>query len=68
MPALETRDDIGSQREPVHNLAFAFVTPLGADDDHIRHLETLLDRKDYGQGLAGLGVIRKTKMSGFSLA
>ena len=35
--ALEAHHDIGLEREPVDDLAFAFVAPLGADHDHIRH-------------------------------
>ena len=35
--ALEAHDDVGPLRQPVDDLALAFVAPLGADDDHIRH-------------------------------
>ena len=35
--ALKAHDDIGLLGEPVDDLALAFVTPLGADDDHIGH-------------------------------
>ena len=33
VPALETRDCADPLGKQVHDLAFAFVTPLGADDD-----------------------------------
>jgi len=35
--ALEAHDHIGPRGQPVHNLAFAFVAPLGADHRHVRH-------------------------------
>ena len=37
--ALETHDDVGLLGEPVDDLAFAFVAPLGADHDNICHEE-----------------------------
>src|SRR5215468_9817806 len=37
MAALETHYNVGLLREPIDNLALAFVTPLRADDHHIRH-------------------------------
>ena len=37
MAALEAHDDIGALRQPVDDLAFAFITPLGADDGNIGH-------------------------------
>jgi hypothetical protein len=37
VPALETDDDVGLLREPIDNLAFALVAPLGADHDDICH-------------------------------
>ena len=37
MSALETGDDIGALRQPVDDLALAFVTPLGADHGNICH-------------------------------
>jgi hypothetical protein len=37
MTALEADDDVGLLRQPVDDLAFAFVSPLGADHHHIRH-------------------------------
>src|SRR4029078_88376 len=37
MAALEANDDIGLFREPVDDLAFAFVAPLGSDNHDIRH-------------------------------
>ncbi|MOA40092.1 hypothetical protein D3C78_1619260 [compost metagenome] len=33
--ALEAHYALGAFREPIHELALAFVTPLGADHDHI---------------------------------
>jgi hypothetical protein len=39
MAALEADDDVGLLGEPIDNLALAFVTPLGADNDDIRHEE-----------------------------
>src|ERR1044072_8314642 len=37
MAALETNDDIGLLRQPVDDLTFAFVAPLGSDNHDIRH-------------------------------
>ena len=39
MPALEAYDDVGLLGQPVDNLAFALVPPLGADHDNICHEE-----------------------------
>ena len=36
--ALEAHDDVGALRQPVDDLALAFVAPLRSDDDHIRHV------------------------------
>jgi len=38
MPALETHHDIGALRQPIDDLALAFVAPLGADDHDIGHV------------------------------
>jgi hypothetical protein len=35
---LKTRHDIEAVGKEVYNLAFPFVTPLGAQYDHITHL------------------------------
>ncbi len=35
--ALEPHDDVGLLRQPVDDLAFAFVAPLGSDNHDIRH-------------------------------
>ena len=35
--ALKAHDDVGLLGEPVDDLAFAFVAPLRADHDHVRH-------------------------------
>ncbi len=37
VPALEAHDDVRLDGQPVDDLALAFVAPLGADDDHVRH-------------------------------
>jgi hypothetical protein len=37
MAALKADHDIGLLGQPIDDLAFAFVTPLGADHDNIRH-------------------------------
>src|SRR5277367_5134186 len=37
MPALKTHHDLGAFGEPINDLAFAFVTPLGADHGDIAH-------------------------------
>ena len=37
--ALEADDHVGPAREPVDDLALAFVAPLGADDGYIGHFE-----------------------------
>ena len=39
--ALEADDDVGLLGQPVDDLAFAFVAPLGADHHHIRHRDIL---------------------------
>ena len=39
MATLEADDDVGLLGEPVDDLALAFVAPLGADHDNIRHEE-----------------------------
>ena len=41
VPALETHHHIGTLRQPVHQLALAFVAPLGADHSNIRHFRFL---------------------------
>src|SRR5579883_340630 len=38
---LKAHHDIGALREPIDDLAFSLVTPLGADHRHIRHLRIL---------------------------
>ena len=38
--ALEAHHDIGAMAEPVDDLAFAFVAPLGADHHDCGHLDT----------------------------
>ena len=37
MTALEADDDVGADRQPVDDLTFAFVAPLGADHHDIGH-------------------------------
>ena len=37
VPALEAHDDVGALRQPVDDLALAFVTPLGADHGYVGH-------------------------------
>jgi hypothetical protein len=37
MPALETHNNIGPATEPVDDLAFAFVAPLGAHNCYVCH-------------------------------
>ncbi len=39
MAALEANDDVGLFRQPVDDLALAFVAPLRADHHHVRHSE-----------------------------
>ena len=47
MATLETDDDIGLFRQPVDNLTFAFVAPLGSDNHDIRHqISSLRQRPD----------------------
>ena len=41
MTALEANDDVGLLRQPIDDLALAFVAPLRADHHHIRHSDTL---------------------------
>ena len=40
MPALKTRDHICPLAEPVDDLAFSLVTPLGADNNHVGHIRS----------------------------
>jgi hypothetical protein len=42
VPALIAHHDIGLLREPVDDLALAFVAPLGADYDHVGHQPIIL--------------------------
>ena len=35
--ALEAHDHVRLERQPIDDLAFALIAPLGADYDHIRH-------------------------------
>jgi hypothetical protein len=35
MAALETHHGVGTFRQPVHQLALTFVTPLGSNDDDV---------------------------------
>ena len=39
--ALEAHDDVGLLGQPVDDLAFAFVAPLGSDHHDIRHRGSL---------------------------
>ena len=41
--ALEAHDDVGALRQPVDDLALAFVAPLGADDDYVGHCALIPD-------------------------
>ena len=57
--ALEADDDVGLLRQPVDDLAFAFVAPLGADHHHIRHqLQFLRQFTDTGAGGPGRSTFR----------
>ena len=42
MAALEAHDHVGAARQPVDDLALAFVAPLGADDGDVSHGISLL--------------------------
>jgi hypothetical protein len=44
MTALKTRDHVGAFGKPIYNLAFAFVTPLGAHHNNISHNVSSFDR------------------------
>jgi len=37
MATLEAGDDIGAAGQPIDDLAFSFIPPLGPDDDDICH-------------------------------
>jgi hypothetical protein len=43
--ALEARDDIRTLAQPIDNLAFALVTPLGADNYDVGHFCLLNESK-----------------------
>jgi hypothetical protein len=61
MTALKARDHIGALAQPVHNLAFAFVAPLSAHDNHVGHASSsgFANRLSYsGPGAAGEQQIR----------
>ena len=45
MATLETDNDIGLFRQPVDDLAFAFVAPLGSDNHDIRHQDPSLRQR-----------------------
>ena len=44
MPALEPDDDIRPAGQPIHDLALAFVAPLGADHGDIGHSILRIER------------------------
>ncbi|MNT45802.1 hypothetical protein D3C72_1824030 [compost metagenome] len=46
--ALKAHDDIRAFREPIYNLAFAFITPLGSDHHDIRHNSLPVDARREG--------------------
>jgi hypothetical protein len=50
--ALEAHDNVGALRQPVDDLAFALVAPLGADHHHVRHLESASGRRSLPPGRA----------------
>ena len=41
MAALKPHDDVGADRQPIDDLAFSLVAPLGADNDDIGHRRLL---------------------------
>ena len=41
VPTLKTADDIRARRQPIDDLTFTFITPLGADNNDIRYGSTL---------------------------
>ncbi len=43
VPALVAHHRVGTLRQPVHNLAFALVAPLCADNCYIRHMKILTE-------------------------
>ena len=51
--ALEAHDHVGAARQPVDDLALAFVAPLGADDGDVAHVRSLLlaARAALGEGM-----------------
>ena len=46
--ALEADDDLGAAGQPVHDLAFAFVAPLGADHGDVGHSSSSSQRSADG--------------------
>ena len=58
MAALETHDHVGRDREPIDDLALAFVAPLGADHHHIRHRRFRLDHSRKNPGSRRNGLVR----------
>ena len=61
MSALEADDDVRLLRQPVDNLAFSLVTPLGADDNDVRHLEMLFPDIPGGQSQASRPVSPRSR-------
>ena len=45
--ALKAHDHVGTARQPVDDLALAFVTPLGADDGHISHDQSSVEQPQW---------------------
>ena len=52
--ALEANDDIGLLRQPIDDLALAFVAPLRADHHHIRHSEPFPQEPPAVPGAGGI--------------
>ena len=45
MPTLETGDNIGAAGQPIDDLTFTLISPLGADNDNIGHDEPRKTKK-----------------------
>ena len=55
VPALEAHDDIGALGEPVDDLAFAFIAPLGTNHCYVGQMSTFQGVPEIGLSLGSAG-------------
>ena len=61
MATLKTDNDVGAARQPVHNLALAFIAPLGADYGHVCHAGSWLFLWEMTRQCANRTAMRKRR-------